>query len=137
MSGFIDTNVLVRLLTQDDRDKSERCSELFRRANRGAVELATSEAVLAETVFVLSSPRLYAMSREAIALLLGSLLAGSRLVLDHKNAVLSALELYGRTDLHFVDCLAVAHAHRAEAPHTVYSYDRELDDVPGIQRREP
>jgi predicted nucleic acid-binding protein len=137
VSGFIDTNVLIRLLTRDDRDKLERCRELFRRANRGEIELTTSEAVIAETVFVLSSPRLYAMKRAEIALLLGSLLGGSSLFVDHKSAVLDALELYGLSNLHFVDCLGAAHARRAGTPHTIYSYDRELDLIPDIQRREP
>jgi predicted nucleic-acid-binding protein len=137
VSGFVDTNILVRLFTQDDPEKSERCAELFQRANQGDIELATSEAVIAETVFVLSSPRLYAMPRAEIALLLGSLLGANRLFLDHKSAVLSALELYGHSNLHFVDCLGVAHARRAALPHTIYSYDRDLDLVPGIQRREP
>ena len=137
MSGFIDTNILVRLLARDDRNKLKRCKELFRRANRGEIELTTSEAVIAETVFVLSSPRLYAMPREEIALLLGSLLGGNSLFVDRKSAVLDALELYGHSNLHFVDCLGAAHARRAGLPHAIYSYDRELDLVPDIQRREP
>ena len=77
------------------------------------------------------------MQRAEIALVLGSLLGGSSLFVDHKIAVLSALELYGHSNLHFVDCLGAVHARRLGVPHTMYSYDRELDLVPGIQRREP
>ena len=114
MSEIVDTNIFVWLLTQDDSTKATRCLQLLQRANRGERDLATSEAVIAETVYVLASRRLYGLPREEIAVRLGAVLAGSRLRLDHKGAVLEALQLYGSTHLHFVDCLCVAHA-RQEA----------------------
>ncbi len=137
MSAIVDTNVLIRLLTQDDPTKATRCLELFQRANRGERDLATSEAVIAETVYVLASRRLYGLPREEIAVRLGAVLVGSRLRLDHKVAVLEALQLYGSTRLHFVDCLCVAHARREAFPHAVYSYDQDLESFPGIRRLEP
>jgi predicted nucleic acid-binding protein len=137
VSGFIDANIFVRLVTQDDPDEAMRCLELLERANRGEIELVTSEAVIAETIFVLASPRLYGRPREEITSRLGAVLTGSRLRLDHKETVLGALELYGSTRLHFVDCLCVAHARRPAVPHAVYSYDRGLDGIPDIPRLEP
>ena len=137
MSGFVDANIIVRLVTQDDSDKARQCFELLERANRGEIELVTSEAVIAETVYVLSSRRLYGTPRQDIASYLGAFLTGSRVRIDHRETVLEALELYGGTNLHFVDCLCVAHARRATVPHAVYSYDRGLDQVPDIRRLEP
>jgi predicted nucleic-acid-binding protein len=137
VSEIVDTNVLVRLLTQDDPTKATRCLELFQQANRGESNLATSEAVIAETVYVLASRRLYGLPRDELAVRLGAVLAGSRLRLDHKDAVLEALQLYGSTHLHFVDCLCVAHARQEAFPHIVYSYDQDLDRIAGIRRLEP
>ena len=137
MSGFVDANIFVRLVTQDDLDKARRCHELLERANQGEIELVTSEAVIAETVYLLASSRLYGRPREEIASRLGALLTGSRLRLDHRETVLEALEPYGSTRLHFVDCLCVAHARRPAIPHAVYSYDRGLDRIPDIPRLEP
>ena len=137
MSGFVDANVFIRLVTQDDREKAVRCFELLERANRGEIELVTSEAVIAETVYVLSSPRLYGSPRDEITSRLGALLTGSRLRMANKETVLEALELYGSTNLHFVDCLCVAHARRLTVPRVVYSYDRGLDQVPDVPRLEP
>jgi len=137
VSEIVDTNIFVRLLTQDDPAKAIRCFELLRRANRGESELATSEAVIAETVYVLASRRLYGLPREEIAVRLGAVLAGSRLRLDRKDAVLDALQLYGSTHLHFVDCLCVAHARQEAFPHAVYSYDQDLGRVAGVRRLEP
>jgi predicted nucleic-acid-binding protein len=137
VSEIVDTNVFVRLLTQDDPTEATRCLELFRRANRGERDLVTSEAAIAEMVAVLASRRLYGLPREEIAVRLGAVIAGSRLRLDDKDAVLEALQLYGSTHLHFVDCLCVAHARLEAFPHTVCSYDQDLDRGAGIRRLEP
>ena len=47
-----------------------------------------------------------------------------------------ALDLWGASNLDFEDCLAVEHVRR-EHLDGIYSYDRELDRVPGIRRLEP
>jgi uncharacterized protein len=137
MSEFVDANIFVRLLTNDDPDKARRCFELIQRANRGEIELVTSEAVVAEVVYVMSSPRLYGTSRIEIASRLGAVIVASGLRLEHKSTILDALERFGNTNLHFVDCLCVEHARRLGIPAAVYSYDRGLDRVPGVRRLEP
>ncbi len=55
---FIDTNIFIRFLTKDDPVKAAACYRLFEQAQRQEIELVTSEAVIAEVVFVLSSKRL-------------------------------------------------------------------------------
>lgn len=137
MSEFVDTNIFVRLLTGDDAEKSARSLELFQRANRGEIELATSEAVVAEVVYVLASPAIFRTPRGEIATRLGALLVGNGIRLEHKDIVLDALQQYGESNLHFIDCLCVAHARRDPFQGKIYSYDRGLDRVPGIRRLEP
>jgi len=62
----LDTNVITRLLALDDEAQAERCRQLLQQAGRGEVELFLCEAVLAEMVYVLSSPRLYGLSRSEV-----------------------------------------------------------------------
>lgn len=137
LSEFVDTNIFVRLLSRDDPEKAERSLDLFRRANRGEIELATSEAVVAEVIYVLASPQIYRTPRIEIAARLGALLAGGGLRLEHKDVVLEALQQYGDTNLSFIDCLCVAHARRPPFMGAIYSYDRGLDRLAGIRRLEP
>jgi predicted nucleic acid-binding protein len=54
---FLDTNVILRAITKDDPVKSHACAELFLRVRAGAQHLETSQSVIAEAVYVLSSPR--------------------------------------------------------------------------------
>jgi uncharacterized protein len=67
---FLDANVILRYLTRDDPEKAERCLALLQRAERNEVALTTSEAIIAEVVYVLSSPRLYNLSPQRIRELL-------------------------------------------------------------------
>ena len=137
VSDFVATNIFVRFLTGDVLEKAVDCSALLQRSGRGEIDLETSGAVIAEVVYVLSSPRLYGKSRNEIGAGLEALLVTGGLHLDHKTTVLAALQRYRDSTLSFVDCLCVEHALRLGQPATIFSYDRGLDRVPGICRLEP
>lgn len=136
MSEFVDTNIFVRVLTGDDPHKAARCLALFQRAQRGEVTLITSESVVAEVAYVLSSRSIYQIPRATIAVALRSLLADPGFRIDHKESVLRALNLWKDTNLDFADCLSVEHVRRADLA-GIYSYDRDFDRIPDIRRLEP
>jgi predicted nucleic acid-binding protein len=133
---FIDANIFIRHLTRDDPEKAQACFDLFRRAERNEISLLTSEAVIAEVVYVLSSKQLYALSREEIRELLHPLLSLPGLKLTHRRVYLRALDLYATYPIDFEDALVVAQMERQKVTE-VYSYDRDFDQVAGITRLEP
>jgi uncharacterized protein len=133
---FVDANVFLRFLTRDDPVKAERVKELLERAERGEVALLTNESVIAELVFVLSSPRLYNLSRDRIRALLTPILSLKGLKLPQRAAFLRALDLYATTPMDFVDALAIVQM-EAGGVTEVYSYDEHFDLVSGIRRLEP
>ena len=45
---FIDTNIFIRYMANDDKEKARACFELFQRVKRNEEEVTTSESVLAE-----------------------------------------------------------------------------------------
>ena len=67
--GFVDTNVIIRYMTQDEPTMAEAAKQLFEQAERGTVTITTCEAVIAEVVYILSSKSLYNVSRNEIRLL--------------------------------------------------------------------
>lgn len=136
MSEFVDTNVFIRLLTRDDLAKVERCLALFQQVQRGEVTLVTSEAVIAEIAYVLTSRSTYAYARGLVASSLRPILALPGLRIEEKRTVLNALDLWETASLDFADCLAIEHVRRLGL-NGIYSYDRGLDRVPGIRRLEP
>ena len=133
---FIDANVFIRHLTRDDPEKAQACLELFRQAQEKEITLITSESVIAEVVYVLSSKRLYNLPRDEIKQLLYPLLSLPGLKLTHRKTFLHALDLYAIYPLDFEDALTVAQMKRQEISE-IYSYDRHFDQVAGITRLEP
>ena len=134
---FLDTNIVIRFLVRDDDVKAGACLELLQRVERGEEEITTSESVIAEIVYVLSSPRLYALSPEDIRARLVPILSLRGLRLPAKRLYVRALDIYCEySSLDFEDALSVAHLER-EGITTMLSYDIGFDLVHGIIREEP
>ena len=136
MNSLVDTNIVVRFLTGDESEKAERYLSLFEGGRRREFDLYTSESIIAEVAYVLSSKQLYAKSRIEIADSLPSLLEGRGIRLDHKSTVVSALGRYRNGQLNFEDCIAVEHVLRLGLD-GIHSYDRKLGREEGITRLEP
>lgn len=133
---YLDTNIILRHITQDHPDHAERARAYLLLVEAGQVRAITREAVIVEAVQVLESKRLYARPRASIRDALGAIVRMAGLELPNKEIYLRALELYAETSLDFVDALNVAHmGHERVA--TIVSFDRGYDRVPGITRREP
>lgn len=105
---LIDTNILVRYLMQDHERHSAVATALFERCDRGELSFLLLPEVLSECVFVLEST--YQRPRQAIAEALSILIANSGIELDDVNVHIDALARYGKSRMHFVDCLLAAHA---------------------------
>ena len=134
---WVDTNIFVRYLARDDPAKTAACLALFRRVAAGEEAVTTSEAVLAEVVYVLSSRSLYGVSPREIAERLTVILRWPGMRLPQKRVVLRALELYAQhRALDFEDALSVAHMEQRSI-REILSYDRDFDRIPSVTRLEP
>jgi predicted nucleic acid-binding protein len=133
---FLDTNIFLRYLTKDDLEKSQACLAMLQRI-QGGEEATTSEVVLAEVAFVLSSPRQYGLSHADVSGRLRPVLLLHGLKVPNKRRILRALDLYAtHPQLDFEDCLTVAQIEQQNIA-TLMSYDRGFDRVVGITRDEP
>lgn len=133
---FLDTNVILRYITQDSAEQAERAYRLFQQLQQGALKVTTSEAVIVECVQVLSSKVVYNLPRQDIRTHLSNVLALKGLTIPNKRSYLQALDLYASTNIDFVDALNVAHMQRAGITE-ILSFDRDFDRVPDVQRVEP
>ena len=109
---------------------------LFEQVERGAITLAITEAVITETVNVLSSKALYSLPRPDIQRHLSNILSLKGLKVTHKGSYLRALDIYTSSKLDFVDALIVAHMERTGVT-TLMSFEKSFDKVPNIVRQEP
>lgn len=117
----IDTNILVRLITQDDPRAVEKAEKLV--ANRDKVYVF-EDAAMMEVVFVLTGDQ-YRYSREQAAESIMAMMAISNIYFN-KGLIEDALNLYvSHPKLSFVDCyLAAVTALSGEAP--LWTLDRKL-----------
>jgi predicted nucleic acid-binding protein len=137
MTRPLDTNVIVRYLTNDNPDHSPRAYELFRELAAGESTARLTEAVLVEAVQVLSSKQLYNQPRATIRHHLRNIISFKGVILRNKRRYLRALDLYVATPaLSFVDALLAVYAQDHQPP-TVISFDAGFDRVPGLTRQEP
>lgn len=135
---FLDTNYVLRYLTQPDSPKihvmHERASALFAAVERGELEVTTSEAVLAEVAFVLASKLHYHLSAETIATLLGPIIRmrGLKLSRGRKRLYLRALDIWAvRPSLGFVDSLTVATVEETEID--LATFDRHFNAMTHVR----
>jgi len=133
---FVDTNIFLRYLTNDDPTKARKCFELFQKAKVSQINLTTSESVIAEVVYLLASKRVYNLTREEIVTRLRPLLSLPGLKIPYRNVFLRALEIYATYSIDFEDALSKAHMERQNIS-DIYSYDTDFDQLNGLTRLEP
>jgi predicted nucleic acid-binding protein len=132
---FVDTNIFIRYFTRDDPDKAKACFELFKQASTNEIILTTTEAVVSEVIYVLSSKKTYNLLRLDIRARLYPLLSVKGLRLPQRKVMLRALDLYVAYNIDFEDALIVAQMER-QSINELYSFDRGFDRVTGITRHE-
>lgn len=133
---FVDTDILIRLLSADDPIKQAASADLFEKVQKGKLTLRAPVTVIADAVYVLSSPKLYNLTRVQVRDLLSSLIKIPNFKVDNKQALLKALDLYATRNLDFGDAFLISLARQTKAK-IIYSYDRDFDKISGISRKEP
>jgi predicted nucleic acid-binding protein len=99
--------------------------------------VTTCEAVIAEVLFVLCSPRQYKLSHADASARLYPLLTLQSLHLADRRVYLRALDIFaGASFLDFEDALIAAHMEDRGIPELL-SYDTDFDRVPSVTRQEP
>jgi predicted nucleic acid-binding protein len=128
---FIDTDVIIRLLTRDDLEKQAAAAALFEQVEQGVLQVAAPVTVIADAVYVLGSPRLYDLPRAEVRQLLTALVRLPGFRIHDRRAVLRALDLYASMNIEFGDAFIVASMERVSSE-VVYSYDTDFDSIEGI-----
>ena len=132
---LVDANVyvrhLVRPVTPQDETYAQRAAALFDLVESGSTEVTTSEAVLAEVVYILTNPRHYPTSRATAADGLKALLQPRACRMPAKDVSLLALDVWvGHPKLSFPDALAAAYS--MSRGYELATFDAALSRTPGI-----
>jgi predicted nucleic-acid-binding protein len=121
-SFFVDTNVFLRFLTNDDPAKAKRAETLFRDALRGKIKLATSLLVMAEIIWTLES--FYKLEKPDIAAKVEKILNTPNLDCPETPLLFMALDLYVHANIDFVDAYNAFHM-KDRGLTQIITYDRK------------
>jgi len=133
VTSLIDTNVLIRFLTNDRRPKYKTLYAFFDSLEKGEIKAELKLIVLFQTIFVLKS--YYEVPKNRIAKALIAILKFKGIRIKEKKIVTRALHLWDNHNIEIVDCYLIACLENDDQ-HILYSYDRDFDKH-AILRREP
>ena len=133
--AVIDTNLLVRYLTEDNPSKANEVRRLLLKAAEREIRLLIPAIVIAELAWVLQS--YYKLEREEIVPLLNAILHTHGVEVSDKSVVSDAIAIYGGDTIDFIDAGIVAFAKAAEV-RTIYTFDRKhFKGIDGIEMMHP
>lgn len=126
----LDTNVLVRYITQDDAAQSAKATEIIERrlsaTNLGFVSVVT----IAEIVWVLD--RAYGLNAADVATAIERMLQVEELVVEHEQEVFQAMIALKEGRGAFADALIASLGSRAGCTHTL-TFDKRALRIPGFK----
>ncbi len=126
----LDTNILIRYLTQDDPVQSPKATEIIERrlspANAGFVSVVT----MAEAVWVLD--RAYGFTAREIAAVIERMLQVEVLVVENEQEVFAAKVALEQGHGAFADALIAEVGTRAGCIHTL-TFDKKALRLPGFK----
>jgi uncharacterized protein len=134
---LVDANIFLRYLTRDDEVKAEACRLQFERLERGEESGITTDLIVHEVLYVLTSKAHYNLTHEEAASRIRPLIGLRGLRLANKRRCLRALDIYSSNPkFDFPDAVNIALMEELGIEE-IASYDTDFDDWPGIKRIEP
>jgi predicted nucleic acid-binding protein len=121
---------MIRHLTGDPPEMATRATAVLASGER----LLLADLVVAECVYVLES--FYEVPRARVAELTRAAIALPAIETVDPTSLLRALEVYELDRLDFAEAYLVAQA-EATGVHEILSFDRTIDRIDSVTRREP
>jgi predicted nucleic-acid-binding protein len=127
----LDTNILVRYLTQEDAAQSRKAREIIERRLTAESPGFVSVVVMVETVWVLE--RAYRFSSEQIVAAVEGILGADELAVENEQQVFSAIAAVKEGRGSFADALIAALAVQAGCSH-VLTFDEKALRLASFER---
>jgi predicted nucleic-acid-binding protein len=118
----IDTNLLVRYLTDDEPQKAKAVDALLNSAAKGELKILIPSVVIAELVWVLES--FYKMVAEDIGGLVEAIFNTPGVDSQDKSIIKEALKIYRSKKIDLIDAWIIEFA-KAKGAKRVYTFDKK------------
>ena len=132
---FVDTNVILRYLTNDVPEQANTVEALLRRATAGELTLVTNALIVAEIVWTLQS--FYRLEREQIQTAVLAILNTPGLEIVDGDLILKATIWHAERNVDWIDAYSAAWM-VSQSIDTAYTFDRKhFARLPGIRALVP
>lgn len=133
MLCYVDTNVVIRYLTNDVPQQADRVKQRLLQAKEGKLNLAITSFTIVEILFILQS--WYKLTKDEAVTKLQTFISPDWIKVEKKKAVLGAFEFYKEKNIDFVDLLNFSVAKEDKAK--ILSFDKDFDKLTPKLRVEP
>lgn len=130
---FVDTDVILRYLTNDVALLAKRAKDWFQKAAKGKYNVLVLHITLVEALFLLE--HWYKQEKRASIEQLLLFISPAWVIVPSKRAVEEALDVYKETTIDFVDLLTWTLAKEEGA--NIVSFDKHFDRLDPSVRVEP
>lgn len=131
----LDTNLLVRYLTNDEPLKAKAVDNLLNKALNGELKIIIPSIVIAELTWVLES--FYKMGPDKVSELVEAIMNTPGIEVMDKTLIKSALLLYRNKHIDLIDAWIIEFA-REKVVKTIYTFDsKHFRNIEGIETRCP
>jgi len=118
----IDTNLLVRYLTDDESQKAKAVDALLNSAGKGEIKILIPSIVIAELVWVLES--FYKMIADDITGLVEAILNTPGVDTQDKSVIKASLKLYRSKKIDLIDAWIIEFT-KAKGAKRIYTFDKK------------
>lgn len=129
MSKLIDANIIIRFLLADDKKKADAIEKLLQSKEK----FILTDVTISEIIWVLSS--YYQEEKTAIVKKIAALINLPQIT-SNKKILLLALSYFKEYNIDWIDAYLTAFAQYHKIKE-IYSYDKDLDKIKTIKRKEP
>jgi len=116
----LDTNVLIRFLTSDNKKQADQSEKLFKSANKRSLEIP--DLIIAEIVYILLS--YYNLSKEEVINKISILVEFEKFKIN-KKIIKKTLSYFKEANISFVDAYLCSLVYCGKN-NLLYSFDRQL-----------
>jgi predicted nucleic acid-binding protein len=124
-SYAIDTNIIIYYLTGQPKEKYKRCLRLVKKAEEGQIKLHVLPINIWEAVWVLEN--FFNNPKSQISYILSLFLQLNGIRCEHKERVISALNMWKENNIDFADAYIIK-TWQSKGIKQIYSYDKDMQD---------
>lgn len=128
---FLDSNIVLRFVLDDNPKLSPKASGIFSRISSGEVKVFIPWVVLAEIVYVLL--KVYKLKKDVIVEKLMPVISLENIMMSNKNIYKEVFRMFVGKNVDFEDAYQVALMGKKNVKE-IYSFDEDFNKFPQIKR---